>query len=45
VRGLDYQSLRWVIEMYAPAGARDMFEQVQLMEGAAMDVLNKRHGA
>jgi hypothetical protein len=45
VRGLDYQALRWVIGMYAPDDERAVFERVQAMEGAALDVLNKRHGA
>ena len=40
--GLNYQSVRWVIEMYAPDRCREMFEAVTLMEGAALDVLNSR---
>ncbi|MFP5250530.1 MAG: DUF1799 domain-containing protein [Acidobacteriota bacterium] len=41
-RGLNYQSLRWVIEMYAPNSSREMFEAVSIMEGAALDVLNDK---
>lgn len=41
-RGLNYQSLRWVIEMYAPERSREMFEAVTIMEGAALDVLNSK---
>ena len=44
VRGLNYQSLRWVVEMYAPDNSREMFEAVSLMEGAALEVLNRDAG-
>lgn len=41
MRGLNYQSLKWVIEMYAPENAREMFEAIGIMEGAALDMLNR----
>lgn len=44
VRGLNYQSLKWVIDMYAPDRSRDLFEAVSIMEGAALEVLNQNAG-
>ncbi len=39
VRGLNYQSAQWVIGMYALGDERSVFEDLQVMEGAALAVL------
>lgn len=41
-RGLNYQSLKWVIEMYAPDDVNDTFEKVRAMEVAALEVMNSK---
>lgn len=41
-RGLNYQSLKWMIEMYAPDDASDVFEQIRVMEVAALEVMNSK---
>ncbi|MDE8350315.1 MAG: DUF1799 domain-containing protein [Acidocella sp.] len=45
VRGLNYQSAQWVISMFASDIQREIFEQIQVMEGAALDVFAAKNGA
>jgi len=40
--GLNYQSLEWLCKLYAVKDPVAMFEGVQVMEMAALSVLNKR---
>lgn len=41
-RGLNYQSVKWVIEMYAPDQSIEVFEKVRVMEVAALEVMNSK---
>lgn len=41
-RGLNYQSLKWVIELHAPDQGLDVFEKVRVMELAALEVMNRK---
>lgn len=40
--GLNYQSLDFCLKMYRVKQRREMFESLQIMEAAALTILNKR---
>lgn len=40
--GMNYASLRWVIETFAPNSGSDLVDDVQVMERAALAVINER---
>lgn len=41
--GLNYESLRWLCQLYSIKGEKclEMFEGIQTMEAAALGILNK----
>lgn len=39
--GLDYGALAWVFRLYEVGDPRSLLEDLQVMEGAVMQVLNK----
>lgn len=42
--GLNYESLRWMCDLYSVEDTRSMLEGIQVMEAAALQELN-RHGS
>ena len=40
--GLDYTAVAWVLKLYEIEDQRSMLEDLQVMEAAAMQVLNNR---
>ena len=40
--GLDYTAVAWVLKLYEIEDQRSMLENLQVMEAAAMQVLNNR---
>jgi hypothetical protein len=40
--GLDYTVLFELMNLYAIVDRKDMFESIQVMEGAAIPILNKK---
>lgn len=40
--GLDYQSVAWMFSIYNVENPRQLLEDLQVMEAAALEVLNKR---
>lgn len=40
--GLDYQALAWVFDIYNVEDRRQLFEDLQVMEAAALPILNQR---
>lgn len=42
VLGLDYGALAWLFKMYAVEDPRALLEDLQIMEAAAMMVINSR---
>lgn len=39
--GLDYAAVEWVLKLYEIKDQRSMLEDLQVMEAAAIQVLNK----
>ena len=44
VIGLDYAAVRWLFKLYDVEEPRALLEDLQVMEAAAMVVLNQRSG-
>lgn len=44
VIGLDYAAVRWLFKLYDVEEPRGLLEDLQVMEAAAMVVLNQRSG-
>ena len=42
VLGLDYGAVAWLLRLYEVEDQRSMFEDLQVMEAAAMAALNER---
>jgi len=42
VLGLDYGAVAWLFKMYAVEDPRALLEDLQIMEAAAMTVINSR---
>jgi len=42
VLGLDYASVGWVLKLYEVQDQRSLLEDLQVMEAAAMRVMNKQ---
>ncbi len=42
VIGLDYAALAWVLKLYGIEDQRSLLEDLQVMEAAAMRVMNKQ---
>jgi hypothetical protein len=42
VLGLDYGAVAWILRLYEVEDQRSMLEDLQVMEAAAMTVLNER---
>lgn len=42
ILGLDYGALAWLFKMYAVEDPRSLLEDLQVMEAAAMVVINSR---
>lgn len=42
--GLKYEVLRWFCDLYSVEDPRAMVEDIQVMEGAALQELNKKDG-
>lgn len=42
VLGLDYGAVAWILRLYEVEDQRSMLEDLQVMEAAAMVVMNKR---
>jgi ABC-type thiamine transport system substrate-binding protein len=42
ILGLDYGALAWLFKMYAVEDPRSLLEDLQVMEAAAMAVINGR---
>lgn len=40
--GLNYQSVDFYFKMYRVKDRRDVFESLQVMEAAALEILNRR---
>ena len=43
VVGMDYGALAWLFRLYGVEDPRSLLEDLQVMEGAVMQVLNKEH--
>ena len=43
VVGMDYGALAWLFRLYEVEDPRSLLEDLQVMEGAVMQVLNKEH--
>ena len=43
VVGIDYGALAWLFRLYEVEDPRSLLEDLQVMEGAVMQVLNKEH--
>ena len=44
VIGLDYGAVEWVLRLYEVDDQRSMLEDLQVMEGAALALINKKEG-
>ena len=44
VIGMDYAALAWVFKLYGVDDPRSLLEGLQIMEAAAMSVINKQEG-
>lgn len=40
--GLDYSAARWIFDLYAPDDYKETFEQLVVIEHAALSLLNER---
>lgn len=44
VLGLDYVAVEWLLRLYGVEDQRSMLENLQIMEGAALTLINKKEG-
>jgi hypothetical protein len=44
VLGLDYVAVEWMLRLYGVEDQRSMLENLQVMEGAALTLINKKEG-
>lgn len=44
VVGLDYGAVQWVLRLYEVEDQRSMLEDLQVMEGAALNLINRKEG-
>ena len=44
VTGLDYGAVAWVLKLYEVEDQRSLLENLQVMEAAAMRIMNKQEG-
>lgn len=44
VVGLDYGAVQWMLRLYEVENQRSMLEDLQVMEGAALNMMNKKEG-
>ena len=44
VIGLDYLAVKWMLRLYGVEDQRSMLEDLQVMEGAALTLINKKEG-
>ena len=44
VIGLDYLAVEWMLRLYGVEDQRSMLEDLQVMEGAALTLINKKEG-
>ena len=44
VTGLDYAAVAWVLKLYEVEDQRSLLENLQVMEAAAMRIMNKQEG-
>ena len=44
VIGLDYLAVEWMLRLYGVEDQRSMLEDLQIMEGAALTLINKKEG-
>lgn len=44
VLGLDYGAVQWMLRLYEVEDQRSMLEDLQVMEGAALNMMNKKEG-
>ena len=44
VLGLDYVAVEWMLRLYEVVDQRSMLEDLQVMEGAALTLINKKEG-
>lgn len=44
VVGLDYGAVQWMLRLYEVEDQRSMLEDLQVMEGAALNMMNKKEG-
>lgn len=42
VVGLDYGAVQWMLRLYGVEDQRSMLEDLQVMEGAALNMMNKK---
>lgn len=42
--GLDYGAVQWMLRLYEVEDQRSMLEDLQVMEGAALNLINKKEG-
>lgn len=42
VCGLDYSAVQWVFRLYEVENPRELLEDLQIMEAAAIEILNKQ---
>ena len=42
VCGLDYSAVQWVFRLYEVENPRELLEDLQVMEAAAIEILNKQ---
>lgn len=44
VIGLDYGAVQWMLRLYEVEDQRSMLEDLQVMESAALNMMNKKEG-
>lgn len=44
VVGLDYGAVQWMLRLYEVEDQRSMLEDLQVMEGAALNMMNNKEG-
>ena len=44
VLGLDYVAVEWMLRLYGVEDQRSMLEDLQVMEGAALTLINNKEG-
>lgn len=44
VVGLDYGAVQWMLRLYEVEDQRSMLEDLQVMESAALNLINKKEG-